>query len=237
MYYHFAILLLFRPFIKLKIALSSIVPRELCLEKADAISQHLHTYAKLYTLKRTPSFVPYFVLTSCIMHLAIAATAPRPTHPGGSAAPPEIEPRVSDAIRQGIEDLTEMTKCHIFAEKALNIVRYLAMKWGVNITETKPSGSEMEGMTTTPSNLTLPSSSSSSTRPATTSISYFSPNITEGDFNCTWGGGGGGGHIAQVGVVADVEEEENPLFWTFPMQRRPILPTGKALREAGFEIA
>ena len=83
----------------------------------------------------------------------------------------------------------------------------------------------------------MDATSSSSSRPATTSISYFSPNITEGDFNCTWGGGGGGGHIAQVGVVADVEEEENPLFWTFPMQRRPILPTGKALREAGFEIA
>ena len=45
----------------------------------------------------------------------------------------EIEPRVSAANSQGIEDLTEMTKCHIFAEKALNIVRYLARKWGVNV--------------------------------------------------------------------------------------------------------
>lgn len=230
MYYHFAILLLFRPFIKLKIALSSIVPRELCLEKANAISQHLHAYAKLYTLKRTPSFVPYFVLTSCIMHLAIAATGPRSAHPRGSmSAPPEIEPGVSQAIIQGIADLTEMTKCHIFAEKALNIVRYLAMKWGVNITtETRPSGNEGQ----TPSNMA--DGSRSTSRPATTSIGYFSPNITDGDFNCAWGGGQSVDTPVPV-VVAD--DEENPLFWTFPMQGRPILPTGDALKAAGFELA
>lgn len=232
MYYHFAILLLFRPFIKLKIALSSIVPRELCLEKADAISKHLQTYAKLYTLKRTPSFVPYFVLTSCIMHLAIAATGPRSAHPGGPmSGAREIEPRVSAAISQGIEDLTEMTKCHIFAEKALNIVRYLARKWGVNITtETNPNPSEGQ----TPSSLNLADSRSSSSRPPTTSISYFSPNITEGDFNCTWGGGQSVDTHAPA-LVAD--DEDNPLFWTFPMQGRPILPRGDALKEAGFELA
>lgn len=230
MYYHFAVLLLFRPFIKLKIALSSIVPRRLCLEKANAISQHLHTYAKLYTLKRTPSFVPYFVLTSCIMHLAIAATGPRSAHRGGPmSAPPEIEPDVSGAIRQGIEDLTEMTKCHIFAEKALNIVRYLAKKWGVNITA-EATSSGREGQTTS----NLADGSSSSSRPATTSTSYFSPNIAEGDFNCTWSGGQAADTGAPV-MVAD--DEENPLFWTFPMQGRPILPTGDALKEAGFELA
>src|SRR5688572_28872677 len=74
MYYHFAILLLFRPLIKLRIIGSSITPRDVCSQAADAISGLLRSYSQLYTLRRTPSFVPYFVLTSAIMHLAIGAT-------------------------------------------------------------------------------------------------------------------------------------------------------------------
>ncbi|EJT79914.1 hypothetical protein GGTG_04996 [Gaeumannomyces tritici R3-111a-1] len=74
MYYHFAILLLFRPLIKLRIIGSSVSPRDVCLQAAEAISSLLRSYSQLYTLRRTPSFVPYFVLTSSIMHLAIAAT-------------------------------------------------------------------------------------------------------------------------------------------------------------------
>ncbi|KAL8383507.1 hypothetical protein RB595_010624 [Gaeumannomyces hyphopodioides] len=74
MYYHFAILLLFRPLIKLRILGSSVSPRDVCLQAAEAITSLLRSYSQLYTLRRTPSFVPYFVLTSSIMHLAIAAT-------------------------------------------------------------------------------------------------------------------------------------------------------------------
>ncbi|KAL8407394.1 hypothetical protein RB594_006289 [Gaeumannomyces avenae] len=74
MHYHFAILLLFRPLIKLRISGSSVSPRDVCLQAAEAISSLLRSYSQLYTLRRTPSFVPYFVLTSSIMHLAIAAT-------------------------------------------------------------------------------------------------------------------------------------------------------------------
>ena len=70
MYYHFAILLLFRPLVKLRIIGSYVIPRDVCVQAADAIQGLLRSYAQLYTLKRTPSFVPYFVLTSTIMHLA-----------------------------------------------------------------------------------------------------------------------------------------------------------------------
>ncbi|GJC97042.1 nitrate assimilation regulatory protein nira [Colletotrichum higginsianum] len=78
MYYHFAILLLFRPLIKLRIIGSKLLPRDVCGQAADAIQGLLRSYSQLYTLRRTPSFVPYFVLTSSIMHLAIgAACAPQ----------------------------------------------------------------------------------------------------------------------------------------------------------------
>ncbi|KAI1160843.1 fungal-specific transcription factor domain-containing protein [Nemania serpens] len=74
MYYHFAILLLFRPLIKLRIIGSAILPRDVCSQAADAIQGLLRSYSQLYTLHRTPSFVPYFLLTSSIMHLAIGAS-------------------------------------------------------------------------------------------------------------------------------------------------------------------
>src|SRR3954471_24456523 len=118
MYYHFAILLLFRPLIKLRIIGSSITPKDVCAQAADAISGLLRSYSQLYTLRRTPSFVPYFVLTSSIMHLAIGATFSG-THggehetkqSGPSAHPPNqtagIGPSVVEAIMRGIADLTE----------------------------------------------------------------------------------------------------------------------------------
>ncbi|KAK8074347.1 Nitrogen assimilation transcription factor nit-4 [Apiospora phragmitis] len=86
MYYHFAILLLFRPLIKLRIIGSSILPRDVCSQAADAIQGLLRSYSQLYTLRRTPSFVPYFVLTSAIMHLAIGASSPMQSSNGASPA-------------------------------------------------------------------------------------------------------------------------------------------------------
>ena len=54
MYYHFAILLLFRPLVKLRIIGSYVIPRDVCVQAADAIQGPLRSYAQLYTLKRTP---------------------------------------------------------------------------------------------------------------------------------------------------------------------------------------
>jgi len=31
-------------------------------------------------------------------------------------------------------------------------------------------------------------------------------------------------------------EEDNPMFWPFPMQGRPFLGLGEELRRAGFEV-
>ncbi|QKD57389.2 uncharacterized protein FOBCDRAFT_241933 [Fusarium oxysporum Fo47] len=71
MYYHFAVLLLFRPLIKLRIIGSTVLPRDVCLQVANAMQSFLTSYSRLYAMKRTPSFMPYFVLTPPIMRLAI----------------------------------------------------------------------------------------------------------------------------------------------------------------------
>ncbi|KAJ4253285.1 hypothetical protein NW762_010440 [Fusarium torreyae] len=225
LYYHFAILLLFRPLIKLRIIGSKVSPRDVCTQAADAIQGLLKSYSSLYTLRRTPSFVPYFVLTSAIMHLAIGATAINSdsTEKDMEKAA-KIDPRVAESITQGISDLTEMAPCHQFAEQALNILRYLAQKWDIEVEN------NVDKLT--------PEEYDRLVLPHTGSLNFFAPNMREGDITCQWGmgpfmsgPGGGSPSIQQTG-----DSMENPLFWPFPMQGRPILPDGLDLEHAGFAI-
>jgi hypothetical protein len=117
MYYHFAILLLFRPFIKLDIIGSGVSPRHVCSQAADAISALVNSYSQLYTLRRTPSFVPYFVLTSSITHLVTLGIV----HGG------------PEHLHQGISDLKEMAGAHGFARCARDILIFLAHHWKVDV--------------------------------------------------------------------------------------------------------
>ncbi|KAI2615335.1 fungal-specific transcription factor domain-containing protein [Hypoxylon sp. NC1633] len=297
MYYHFAILLLFRPLIKLRIIGSGILPRDVCAQAADAIQGLLRSYSQLYTLRRTPSFVPYFVLTSAIMHLAVGAETSKeqPISPEAASDPstakPEdteaeltqkwsssshrddpdtitskLSPKVAESLSRGIAHLAEMAPCHHFAHQALNILQYLAKKWNVQVDI--PPGTD------------VPEEVEKSVRPATHSLNFFAPNVDEEDFLCAWGsrdlsGPGvaegrpplptaqahfGQGETMEGVIGGDQPKErgeqdpvpsfgsetgkrptahsasslENPLFWPFPMQGRPMLPEGKQLEEAGF---
>lgn len=262
MYYHFAILLLFRPLIKLRIIGSNVSPREVCTQAADAIQGLLHSYSQLYSLRRTPSFVPYFVLTSSIMHLAIAASTPASMQghkdgpvsgPGDSSVPSDLGEKVTRSINRGIENLAEMAPCHHFAEQALNILRYLAKKWNIKVDvdvvhllrkEKEDSGKTDErGDTMTMTERVEIGNRMRDhnwgTRPKTSSRNFFSPNVQEQDYVSTWGkelpsestNMDQGPPVAKSG-----EAMENPLFWPFPMQGRPMLPEGELLREAGFEM-
>lgn len=124
MYYHYAILLLFRPFIKLNIITSGVSPKDVCTQAADAIQTLVSSYSQLYTLRRTPSFVPYFVLASTISHLV--------THGSGATGP--------EHLHQGISDLSEMTSSHRFAMRARDILHFLAEHWEVEIVWTDGVG-------------------------------------------------------------------------------------------------
>ncbi|KAF4338028.1 nitrogen assimilation transcription factor nit-4 [Fusarium beomiforme] len=219
MYYHFAILLLFRPLIKLRIIGSKVSPRDVCSQAADAIQGLLRSYSSLYTLRRTPSFVPYFVLTSAIIHLAIGATTvSSDTTEADMEKAAKVDPRVAESITQGISDLTEMAPCHQFAEQALNILRYLAAKWDIDVENNvdKLTAEEYDRLVL----------------PHTGSLNFFSPNMRKGDITCQWGAG----PFMSEQVQKAADNMENPLFWPFPMQGRPILPDGVELEHAGFAI-
>lgn len=113
MYYHFAILLLFGPFLKLSFLDSPVSPIEICTEAAAAITSLISTYRRLYTLKRTPCFVPYIVLASSIMRLAAT-----------EARLPQLEP--STQILQGTADLIEMIPSHAFACRGTQVLHIMA---------------------------------------------------------------------------------------------------------------
>jgi hypothetical protein len=119
MYYHFAILIIFRPFIKLRFIGSHVSPRDVCYQAADAIITLLRSYDQLYTLERTPSFIPYIVMASCILQLVRISNSPSPTSPSSG----------QDELRQGIQVLSDMTSCHGFAKRAFHILRFFAEQW------------------------------------------------------------------------------------------------------------
>lgn len=266
MYFQFAILLLFRPFLKLRMKDSPFLPRDICSGAATAILNLSRSYSDLYTLQRTPSFVPYFVLTSSIIHLAIAASETPPQskrdtgaseeisqqeptagdHSAGGGSP-QTDPHVKKSINQGIADLTEMAPCHHFAEQALNILRYLAKKWNIEVDMDVPRRLKREKEevqqvgreASRTSELTKMKDHNYGTRPATNSLNFFAPNMNENDFVSAWGNSLSlpvEAAPASLAVARSGDSMENPLFWPFPMQGRPILPTGDALEEAGFEF-
>ncbi|KAF4508938.1 hypothetical protein G6O67_005257 [Ophiocordyceps sinensis] len=227
MYYHFAILLLFRPLIKLRIIGSKILPRDVCLQAADAIQGLLTSYSQLYTLQRTPSFVPYFVLTSAIMHLAIGTSSAETNGSkckAGKADPAAMrDSRIAKALEQGIADLTQMAPCHHFAEQALNILRYLANKWRIDV------GIEDRSKL-------APEDYDKLDRPYTRSFNFFSPSTQTGHLLRRWGTGQMVSDGEPEVTVKSAESMANPLSWPYPLQGRPMLPSGTELEQAGFAL-
>ncbi|CAG8977768.1 hypothetical protein HYALB_00011153 [Hymenoscyphus albidus] len=193
MYYHYAILLLFRPFMKLKMIDSGVSPKDVCNQAAEAISALVNSYSQLYTLRRTPSFVPYFVLTSSVAHAVTMG----------------LEKTGPAALQQAIKYLKEMSGCHGFAKRGLQILYYLIRHWGIEAEiegEVEEGGERKDG-------------DKVGVQPSPTGFNLYSPDI--GDL--------------QSHGIGRVEEGENPLFWTYPLQGRPLLDV-EGLEGAGFRL-
>lgn len=130
MHYHFAILLLFWPVTELKIVGTELSPKDICVQAADAIGTLVQSYARLCTLQRTPSLVPYFMLTAAVVHLA-TITDSRQTNSTMSGseryefAKTTDKPAVDARLNEDVTFLKEMTHCHPLAGKALRILSYL----------------------------------------------------------------------------------------------------------------
>lgn len=78
MYYHAAVLLLFRPFLKARFTDSNITPSDVCRQSAIAISQLFGQHRRLYDTVGIYTFQLHCLLTACTIHIinvpAIAST-------------------------------------------------------------------------------------------------------------------------------------------------------------------
>ncbi|KAH7113500.1 fungal-specific transcription factor domain-containing protein, partial [Dactylonectria estremocensis] len=226
MYYHFAILLLFKPLIKLRIIGSELSPREICVQAAVAIQTLLRSYSQLYTLRRTPSFVPYFVLTSTIAYVTISANSTQPDLSDSTQKPVEkvtkLDPQVSKVISQSIADLTEMASSHHSAKKALNVLQYLAKQWStdVDVASGRPPPEDLERIV----------------QSHTGGMNFFAPSVQAADplSGLESARGASLGHRnVQTGLNAEVDMVNRP-FGPFFMQGQPMMPSGESLEQAGF---
>ncbi|KAM3497854.1 hypothetical protein MY10362_008806 [Beauveria mimosiformis] len=91
------------------------------------------SYSKLYTLRRTASFLPYMMFTAINTCIAIAAVR-LGVDLGKSIldAPAIADRRAHDALRQNIESFTEIAPHHPFASQALYHLQRLADGWGLD---------------------------------------------------------------------------------------------------------
>lgn len=116
MYYHFAILVFFRPFRDQNLTESTTSPRKICTEAAQNLFTLIKSYKDLYTLRRVPSFVPYMILTANLIYLVDLAD--ESLNDAGDLA--------------SLTYLQDMCSAHDFAERALDIVDYFSEMWGVH---------------------------------------------------------------------------------------------------------
>ena len=123
------------------------------MDSAIYLAERINLYHALYSLARTPSMAPYFLLTSTIALMKALVDEgfdegdDKGKGKGKEAAEQKWQGGNDDDWRQinpsnmtgiqalcaSIRGLQEMTKCHGFASRALEIVKYLAGKWGVDV--------------------------------------------------------------------------------------------------------
>lgn len=217
MYYHFAIVLTFRPFMKLRIKNSPILPRQLCLQAADAIQTHLRSYSNLYTLRRSPSFAPYIILVSSRIFIeADGLTLASPNAP-----PRNEEPNTAEALRRGIGYLDEMAACHRTAIIGANMLRHLARAWNVYVgLKTSMEAGQPGANRAYEPHWSL--------RRGERGQELFAPHPGEEEAE----GGAGGG---QPGLEVDDDALKNANSWPGPRRTPQIVPIGaEMLEEAGF---
>ncbi|KAL7621702.1 hypothetical protein AAE478_009029 [Parahypoxylon ruwenzoriense] len=256
MYYHFAILLLFRPLIKLRIIGSSILPRDVCSQAADAIQGLLRSYSQLYTLRRTPSFVPYFVLTSCIMHLAVGAEASRgqPSSPATVSNPSTVKfedivphhghsPLPSsnwDGPEPTSPSSTNTAKLSPRVTEALNqgIAHLTEMTpchhfahQALNILQYLAKKWNIE--VDIPRGISVPEEVDRSIRSTANSLNFFVPNMNEDDFLSTLGSRDIGGHRGTERPPSQVSPPSGRVSSGEGEKIEGLIEEGRAGREGG----
>jgi hypothetical protein len=114
MYYHAAVLLLFRPFLKAKFTQSDLAPSDVCRQAAAAISDLFAQHRRLYDTVGIYTFQLHCLLTACTIHIinvpAIAST---------------------DFLTQACNHFHDLARWNEWATGSLAIIKGLVEKWSI----------------------------------------------------------------------------------------------------------
>jgi len=133
MYYHFAVLMLFRHFVDLRLAHSLISPRLICIEAAKNILSLIKSYQNLYTLRRIPMLVPYLILTAEIVRLMEGRWWS------------EKRNRTQDIdSHQSMDYLKALAAPHLFARRATSLCNFFRERWGIQDVNSEDETNEHE---------------------------------------------------------------------------------------------
>lgn len=114
MFYHAAVLLLFRPFLKATLTRSNISPRELCRKSANEISDIFAHHKRLYNLNGINTFQVHCLLTACTIHIINVPTISSTNY--------------LTAACNSFQDLVQYNE---WASGSLDIIKGLVQKWGI----------------------------------------------------------------------------------------------------------
>jgi hypothetical protein len=114
MYYHAAVLLLFRPFLKAKFTESDLTPSEICRQAAASISDLFSEHRSLYDTVGIYTFQLHCLLTACTIHIinipAIASTT---------------------YLTQACNHFHDLARWNEWATGSLTIIKGLVRKWSI----------------------------------------------------------------------------------------------------------
>lgn len=205
MYYHSAVLLLFRPFLKVVLMDSEISPRQKCTESARKISSLASTYNRIYGLRCSIVTLTHLICTACIIHLLDL---------------PDIS--AARDLEQGIRDLKNLAVNHAIANRYLHTILGLSEQWHMRLPENVARAVEEIKSVAVPNVYhTLQASAlDSSSQPLLSKAAYHYDQVSKAS------------PLNSAPVPATLINTSNPfenpsdLFWSpFPDQSLPFQPT------------
>ncbi|OCK74707.1 hypothetical protein K432DRAFT_409640 [Lepidopterella palustris CBS 459.81] len=114
MYYHAAVLLLFRPFLKAKFTKSEVSPREVCRQSANAISDIFAQHRRLYDLVGIYTFQVHCLITACTIHIINVPTISSTNY-----------------LTAACNSFQDLVHCNEWAAGSLNTIKGLVQKWNI----------------------------------------------------------------------------------------------------------
>jgi hypothetical protein len=113
MLFHTVIVHLFRPMLKVDLLHSDLIPRDICIEAANRVSEIVRLYRRFYDFRVAHLAIPHILLSITIVHL-LYSTENRTSYQN---------------LLEGLQGLEDLHECHYFGARSYRIIHTLARTW------------------------------------------------------------------------------------------------------------